>query len=766
MAGFNSVFSGEPGEDPLEYLEDLSWWASDYLVGKESDIKEIAERSAFRAGLRGSARSDWYNKLSSKDREWPGVKTLFVEEFKLETEIDEQYVSDQVRNFRREAGEDIMSFINRADILVKSCNAEQAKEIRNCIYYRLGDSQADVLLRGFANMRLSVMNEANIHGRLNPSCTYKTVSDAVKGAAGGMGINTMPVRTHNARYNAGSADDRGSDREFREATVQAMKMITDELKLARESTSTSRSGPSSFGQGPYRTTDTTPDSRAGPGPFGQASYTGRSDSDNQFWHNEHSSRGGYNSRGRGGSFARPPRKAGVVCYNCLEPHYQNVCPHPLRPKSERDTIAQCVETGRAIPPELSKKPMMSGAQSNTWGSVSYGGQATTSNTQPSGDIDSTSRHDMSTPSNMVRVRRATTTETAAPVLVGAEESSKRRKQAAAQDDDVVMLEEDQTTPGVTRAGTPRAGQNLEYEKQVLRDMSERLEGQLRTGKSEPAPIRAMLKPGTKRWDIGEFLHQTPVTLSLAQFLDRSPEIRRQFSKYSALVTRRRAKGVKRSKRPRSLAARVRPSGHVDVGEPASMAIGISLGYIMGRVGEKKVEALIDGGSLANLISPQCVVRCGLKPEKLKAQYELITADDHSAPITHSVVVPFVAGGVLCYIEAYVTGEAKSYDLLLSRVWLFCVRAKIDYRLNVLAVTGVNGHKASITITKRGLSQTIEELSDGESESGATSSEANSDCDSNSGSEVDDSGGESEELLTLLESEQAGLRKSYEASLKA
>ena len=56
----------------------------------------------------------------------------------LDTEIDEQDVSDQVRNFRREPGEDIMSFINRADILVKICNAEQAKEIRSCIYYRFG----------------------------------------------------------------------------------------------------------------------------------------------------------------------------------------------------------------------------------------------------------------------------------------------------------------------------------------------------------------------------------------------------------------------------------------------------------------------------------------------------------------------------------------------------------------------------------------------------------------------------------------------------
>ena len=47
---------------------------------------------------------------------------------------------------------------------------------------------------GTANTRLSVLNDAKNHGRFIPSCTYKTVSDAVKGAAGGMGIKTTPVK--------------------------------------------------------------------------------------------------------------------------------------------------------------------------------------------------------------------------------------------------------------------------------------------------------------------------------------------------------------------------------------------------------------------------------------------------------------------------------------------------------------------------------------------------------------------------------------------
>lgn len=79
-------------------------------------------------------------------------------------EDDELEVSEQVRAFCREAGEDVFSFSSQADRLVTRCNQYQAKQMRDCIFNRMGESKDDAIIHGFANTRLLAMNEVNLRG--------------------------------------------------------------------------------------------------------------------------------------------------------------------------------------------------------------------------------------------------------------------------------------------------------------------------------------------------------------------------------------------------------------------------------------------------------------------------------------------------------------------------------------------------------------------------------------------------------------------------
>ncbi|CAK7264362.1 hypothetical protein SEPCBS57363_001031 [Sporothrix epigloea] len=231
MSGFPLTFSGEEGEDPAGYLEELNSWATQRLWGMPEEQKEVHKRSAFRVGLRGSARQDWYLKLPRADREWARLQVLFLEQFDVHVlEDDELEVSDQVRAFCREAGEDVLSFLTRADLLVTRCNQYQAEQMRDCIFNRIGESMDDAIIQGFAHTRLWAMNEVNLRGRLQASCTYETVSEATKWAVASLGIKTKRVRGNSRWRDSGYVDEPGLDRGSKDTATHDLNLLIDRMK--------------------------------------------------------------------------------------------------------------------------------------------------------------------------------------------------------------------------------------------------------------------------------------------------------------------------------------------------------------------------------------------------------------------------------------------------------------------------------------------------------------------------------------------------------
>ncbi|CAK7567391.1 MAG: hypothetical protein SEPTF4163_005355, partial [Sporothrix epigloea] len=172
---FWSVFSGEAGEDPEEYLCNLSCWAAEFLQDLSDEEKRVEKQLAFKAGLRGSVRRDWYHKLSKKDREWTKVQALFLEKFALHLRSDWCSVGQRVRGFRRKSQESVESFLDRADCLVERCSRKQVAKIRDCICYSLGTSDWDLLVMKLASLCLMSAGEMDSRGELDELCTYRTV---------------------------------------------------------------------------------------------------------------------------------------------------------------------------------------------------------------------------------------------------------------------------------------------------------------------------------------------------------------------------------------------------------------------------------------------------------------------------------------------------------------------------------------------------------------------------------------------------------------
>ncbi|CAK7266568.1 hypothetical protein SEPCBS57363_002155 [Sporothrix epigloea] len=240
MTEFRSTFSGLAGEDPSEYLEDLELWATRYLKDLSDDQRDIAKRSAFRQGLQGNARYGWYLELPTKNREWTILQTLFKEYFNLELRLYRRGVGDQVRAFRREPGESIASFLTRADVLIKRCNPRQSVTLRDCIYYGIGQSDADCLLRYLTVLHLQNANKVGMHSELHESCTYWAVRQKIESAAIPLGVET--------RLCAGSGESCSTDltgghtphHEHRDETARALRHLADTLEKVSLAQQTSK----------------------------------------------------------------------------------------------------------------------------------------------------------------------------------------------------------------------------------------------------------------------------------------------------------------------------------------------------------------------------------------------------------------------------------------------------------------------------------------------------------------------------------------------
>ncbi|CAK7564903.1 MAG: hypothetical protein SEPTF4163_002808 [Sporothrix epigloea] len=230
MSEFRSTFSGLTGEDPSEYLEDLDIWAARCLKDLSVGERNRAKRSAFRQGLQGNALYSWYLELPTENREWTLLQTLFKEYFDLQLRLHRRGVEDQVRDFRRGPGESIASFLTKADVLIKRCNPRQSKTLRDCIYYGLGQSKTDSLLRMLTVAYLEVAKEVDMHGELRESCTYWTLRRKIESAANLLDVETSLCAGSGEFCSTGLTGRHIPNHEHRDETARALRHLADTLE--------------------------------------------------------------------------------------------------------------------------------------------------------------------------------------------------------------------------------------------------------------------------------------------------------------------------------------------------------------------------------------------------------------------------------------------------------------------------------------------------------------------------------------------------------
>lgn len=130
IMGFERTFSGLPGEDPAEYIEDVELEAIT-LYHSEEDMQERLTKSYFRRGLRGEAYK-WYRRQSKECRSsWEQLKTVFKEWFCARRIDLDRGIAVRVNSFARRIGESLIDYLKRATKLADECNDEQQKELRS-----------------------------------------------------------------------------------------------------------------------------------------------------------------------------------------------------------------------------------------------------------------------------------------------------------------------------------------------------------------------------------------------------------------------------------------------------------------------------------------------------------------------------------------------------------------------------------------------------------------------------------------------------------
>ncbi|KAI9776436.1 MAG: hypothetical protein M1816_005318 [Peltula sp. TS41687] len=198
-----------------------------------------------------------------------------------------------------------------------------------------------------------------------------------------------------------------------------------------------------------------------------------------------------------------------------------------------------------------------------------------------------------------------------------------------------------------------------------------------------------------RFDIKQFLKEATVTLPVYQLLDRSPQIRAQMAR--ALQS---SKPTRRGKKP---AAAIN-AAHLGVPTITAEAFDeeedtICL-YIRAWVGNIPVDrTLVDTGAVVELVSPDLVNRLGnLQVYDVEDGWYLKLANDKTEAIKKYVWLPVNVAGVLANIKAYVFGRSEMFDLLLSKKWMYRVRAVEDHGAKALTVQGTDGRKFTVTAT--------------------------------------------------------------------
>lgn len=210
------------------------------------------------------------------------------------------------------------------------------------------------------------------------------------------------------------------------------------------------------------------------------------------------------------------------------------------------------------------------------------------------------------------------------------------------------------------------------------------------------PIRIMRLGKQERYDVAETLCDWQVKMSMAQLLDRSPQIRTQLAKYLQID---RPTGKRRCRIPAYAAATTSLLGAIDEGYDEDVD-PISCLYISAQVNGVTVDrTMVDSGAVLELISPSLVKDLKIQMYHMDKRWSLKLANDLVVPITHYVLLEVIVAGIKTILRAYVMGYSETYQLLLSKNWMRRVRAVEDHGKNTLVIEGRSGTKANVTVTQ-------------------------------------------------------------------
>ncbi len=199
--------------------------------------------------------------------------------------------------------------------------------------------------------------------------------------------------------------------------------------------------------------------------------------------------------------------------------------------------------------------------------------------------------------------------------------------------------------------------------------------------------------GKDRFQVGAFL-DTPVTLPMWQLLDRSPQLRVQLAR--AMASSRPTKRGKKSAGLNPVGAAATASKSWAPPAIETMAHEdeeVICLYIDAWIGKRKLnKTLVDSGAVVELISRKVVHDLDLPVHQMDEKWTLQLADDGHATVQEYVWVTVNVAGVRALVKAFILGDGQVYDLLLSKRWMYRVRAVEDHGAGTLTISGTDGLK--------------------------------------------------------------------------
>ncbi len=199
--------------------------------------------------------------------------------------------------------------------------------------------------------------------------------------------------------------------------------------------------------------------------------------------------------------------------------------------------------------------------------------------------------------------------------------------------------------------------------------------------------------GKERFQVGEFL-DTPVTLPMWQLLDRSPQLRVQLAR--AMASSRPTKRGRKSAAPNPVGTAAAtskvwiPSAIETVAHEDEEVICL---YIDAWIGEEKIsKTLVDSGAVVELISQKVVQDLDLPVNQMDEKWTFQLADDGHATVQKYIWVTVNVSGVRALVKAFILGDGQVFDLLLSKRWMYRVRAVEDHGAGTLTISGTDGCK--------------------------------------------------------------------------